>query len=95
MKRGYEVFADSAIDFGTSIIATIKTELNQQYKKLKESPNITEECIENQEVVIKARQKIHMLRCSILSDYQGRIFDGIRILIEREWRKQQYEATDM
>lgn len=28
MKRGYEVFADSAIDFGTSIIATIKTELN-------------------------------------------------------------------
>lgn len=69
--------------------------INQQYKKLKESPNITEECIENQEVVIKARQKIHMLRCSILSDYQGRIFDGIRILIEREWRKQQYEATDM
>ena len=28
MKRGYEVFADFAIDFGTSIIATIKTELN-------------------------------------------------------------------
>ena len=26
--RGFEVFADSAIDFGTSIIATIKTELN-------------------------------------------------------------------
>lgn len=69
--------------------------INQQYKKLKESPNITEECIENQEIVIKARQKIHMLRCSILNDYQGRVFDGIRILIEREWRKQQYEATDM
>ena len=46
-------------------------------------------------IVIKARQKINILRCSILSDYQGRIFDGIRMLIECEWRKQQYEATDM
>ena len=35
------------------------------------------------------------LRCSILNDYQGRIFNGIRNLLEREWRKQQYEATDM
>lgn len=69
--------------------------INQQYKKLKESPNITEECIEKQEIVINARQEIHMLKYSILNDYQGRIFDGIRILLEREWRKQQYEATDM
>lgn len=69
--------------------------INQQYKKLKELSYMTEENMENQESVIKARQKINMLRCSILNDYQGRVFDGIRNLIEREWRKQQYEATDM
>lgn len=69
--------------------------INQQYMKMKDNPNITKTHIENQELVIKARQKIHDLRCSILNDYQGRIFDGIRILLEREWRKQQYEATDM
>lgn len=69
--------------------------INQQYKKLQESPNITETYIESQEIVIRARQKIYDLRCSILNDYQGRIFNGIRNLLEREWRKQQYEATDM
>ncbi len=69
--------------------------INQQYMKMKDNPNITKTHIENQELVIKARKKIHDLRCSILNDYQGRIFDGIRILLEREWRKQQYEATDM
>ena len=69
--------------------------INQQYKQLNESPNITETYIESQEVVVKARQKIYDLRCSILNDYQERIFNGIRILLEREWRKQQYEATDM
>lgn len=69
--------------------------INQQYMKMKDNPNITKTHIENQELVIKARQKIHDLRCSILNDYQGRIFDEIRILLEREWRKQQYEATDM
>lgn len=46
-------------------------------------------------MVVKARQKIYDLRCSILNDYQGRIFNGIRYLLECEWRKQQYEATDM
>lgn len=69
--------------------------INQQYMKMNESPNITEAYIESQEMVVKARQKIYDLRCSILNDYQGRIFDGIRYLLEREWRKQQYEATDM
>jgi len=69
--------------------------INQQYMKMKDNPNITKTHIENQELVIKARQKIHDLRCSISNDYQGRIFGGIRILLEREWRKQQYEATDM
>lgn len=69
--------------------------INQQYKKLKEFPNATESYIESQEVVVKARQKMYDLKCSILNDYQGRIFNGIRNLLEREWRKQQYEATDM
>ena len=69
--------------------------INQQYKKLKEYPNATATYIESQDVVVKARQKMYDLRCSILNDYQGRIFDGIRNLLEREWRKQQYEATDM
>lgn len=41
------------------------------------------------------QQIIHILRCLILSDYQGRIFEGIRFFIEREWRMQQYKATDM
>lgn len=69
--------------------------INQQYKKLKESPNATEAYIESQEAVVKARQKIYDLRCSILNDYQWRIFNGISNLLEGEWRKQQYEATDM
>lgn len=69
--------------------------INQQYKKLKESPNATEAYIESQEAVVKARQKIYDLRCSILNDYQWRIFNGISNLLECEWRKQQYEATDM
>ena len=56
--------------------------INQQYKKLKESPNATETYIESQEVVVKARQKMYDLRCSILNDYQGRIFNGIRNLLE-------------
>ena len=69
--------------------------INKQYMKMKVSPNITKAYIESQEMVVKARQKIYDLRCSILNDYQGRIFDGIRYLLECEWRKQQYEATDM
>ena len=59
------------------------------------STNITEPHIESQEIVVKARQKIYDLRCLILNDYQGKIFDGIRKLLELEWQKQQYEVTDM
>lgn len=69
--------------------------INLQYKKLKESHNTTETFIESQDVVKKARQKMYDLRCSILNEYQGRIFDEIRNLLECEWRKQQYEVTDM
>lgn len=69
--------------------------INQQYKNLQGDPDITETYIESQEMVIKARQKIYDLRCSILNDYQEKVFDGIRYLLEREWRRQQYEATGM
>lgn len=69
--------------------------INQQYMKMNESPKITKAYIESQEMVVKARQKIYDLRRLILNDYQGRIFGGIRYLLECEWRKQQYEATDM
>ena len=69
--------------------------INQQYKKMEGSFSITKADIENQDIVVKARQKMYDLRCSILNEYQGKIFDEIRILLECEWRKQQYEATDM
>lgn len=63
--------------------------------KLNESPNTTETVMESQAEVVNAQKEIQELRCSILNDYQGRIFDGIRELLELEWRKQQYEATNM
>ena len=73
-----------------------KNIINQQYIKMNNSStNITEPHIESQEIVVKARQKIYDLRCLILNDYQGKIFDGIRKLLELEWQKQQYEVTDM
>lgn len=51
--------------------------------------------IENSDVVIQARKEIHELRYTILEEYQGKVFNGISELLEREWRKQQYEATKM
>lgn len=51
--------------------------------------------IENSDIVIQARKKMHELRCTILEEYQEKIFNGISEMLEREWRKQQYEATKM
>ena len=51
--------------------------------------------IENSDIVIQARKEIHKLRYIILEEYQGKVFNGISELLEREWRKQQYEATKM
>lgn len=51
--------------------------------------------IENLDIVIQARKKMHELRCIILEEYQEKIFNGISEMLEREWRKQQYEATNM
>lgn len=51
--------------------------------------------IENSDIVIQARKKMHELRCIILEEYQEKIFNGISEMLEREWRKQQYEATNM
>lgn len=85
----------SAIRSKAFEIVDLNNMIKQQYNKLTDSTNITASHIESQGVVIQARQKIYDLRCSILSDYQEKVFDGIRVLIETEWRKQQYEATDM
>ncbi len=85
----------SAIRSKAFEIVDLNNMIKQQYNKLTDSANITAAHIESQGVVIQARQKIYDLRCSILSDYQEKVFDGIRVLIETEWRKQQYEATDM
>lgn len=51
--------------------------------------------IENNEMIISARRDIRQLRKSILNDHQHKVFNEIQILIEREWVKQKYEATDM
>lgn len=68
----------------------------QRYTQVKDKGalGITED-VESDKVVIQARQEIADLRYSIIEDYQVRILDGIRTLLEKEWRKQQYEATDM
>lgn len=51
--------------------------------------------IEDNAEIHQAQQKINELRDSILNEHQGKIFYEIRRLLETEWRKQQYEATDM
>lgn len=60
----------------------------QQYKLMGDSPEIAKANIEIKAIVIEARQNMYNLRCSILNDYQGYIFDEIRALLEGEWRKQ-------
>lgn len=69
--------------------------IDQQYKQMEGLHNITKAYIESQDIVVNARQKMYDLRCSISNDFTGLIFDGLRALLELEWRKQQYEATDM
>ena len=66
-----------------------------QYDKNKGLFSNNKSEIEDSDIVIQARKKIYELRCLILDKYQGKIFDGISELLEREWRKQQYEATKM
>ena len=68
--------------------------ITQQYRELL-AQHFTESDIERQPVVTQAREKIHLLRCSIIHTYQVEIFNEIRDLLEGEWRKQQYEATKM
>lgn len=51
--------------------------------------------IEDKDIVIQVRKRIYELRCSILQEYHGRILSGLSELLEREWRRQQYEATEM
>lgn len=69
--------------------------IENQFNKYKDSPNMTIELVEEMDIVISARKKMYELRCSILEEYQGEIFKQIQALNESEWRKQQYEATEM
>ena len=66
-----------------------------QYEKYKNSLTHHPSIVESEKSVIEARTKINELRRSILEEYQSPVFDEIRVLIENEWRKQQYEATQM
>lgn len=66
-----------------------------QYKQYKASPDSYKAEVENKDIVVQARKRIYELRCSILQEYQERIMEGFTELLEREWRKQQYEATEM
>ena len=43
--------------------------------------------IENSDIVIQARKKMHELRCIILEKYQEKIFNEISVMLEIEWRK--------
>lgn len=63
--------------------------IKQHYTELR-----LESYTESAEEVLQARKTISILRCSIRS-YEDKIFNGIRDLLEGEWRKQRYEATDM
>lgn len=65
------------------------------YEKNQGLVSINRTAVENLDVVVQARKKIYELRCSILEEYQDKIFNGLTELLEREWRKQQYEATEM
>lgn len=78
-----------------SEIVDLNNIIEQQYKKKGCSLGIVKPYLEKQDIVIQSRNKITELRHSILNEHQEAIFNGIRALIEIEWRKQQYEATDM
>ena len=41
------------------------------------------------------KKTIQELKDSILNDHQENVYDGICFLIEREWNRQKYEATEM
>lgn len=40
-------------------------------------------------------EAIQHLKQSILNEHQSNVYDGICFLIEREWQRQKYEATEM
>lgn len=69
--------------------------INNQYRQANRDPEVLFPEVENLDVVISARRNIYDLRNSIIEEHQHKVFDEIRVLIEKEWRKQQYEATEM
>ncbi|MBD5534514.1 MAG: hypothetical protein HDQ99_02420 [Lachnospiraceae bacterium] len=76
-------------------IVDLTNMISDEYLKIGQNiDNLIPE-IENKEMVISARSSIRELRMSIINDHQHNVFNEIQILIEREWVKQKYEATDM
>lgn len=69
--------------------------IDMYYDKYVKYPDVTQEYIESQNIVIEARQKIYESKCSIVNDYQNEVFEDIRALVELEWRKQQSEASQI
>lgn len=69
--------------------------INNQYHQVHRSPEVLVPEVENIDTVIVARRKIFELRNSIVEEHQYKVFDEIHVLIEAEWKKQQYEATEM
>lgn len=69
--------------------------ISNEYLKVGQNINNYIPEIENNEMIISARKSIRELRVSIINDHQHIVFDMIQTLIENEWKKQKYEATDM
>ena len=91
---------DTELHNNMSAIRSKSLDIVQQDSIIKQQYNIYgESCsnieIERQAIVVNARNKIKELRCSILKEYQSKVFDEICFLIQREWERQKYEATNM
>ncbi len=91
---------DTELHNNMSAIRSKSLDIVQQDSIIKQQYNIYgESCsnieIERQAIVVNARNKIKELRCSILKEYQSKVFDDICFLIQREWERQKYEATNM
>lgn len=91
---------DTELHNNMSAIRSKSLDIVQQDSIIKQQYNIYgKSCsnieIERQAIVVNARNKIKELRCSILKEYQSKVFDEICFLIQREWERQKYEATNM
>ena len=85
----------SAIKKKTSKMVDLLCVIMDEYREERQSPDKRIAKIESMDSIISARKEIDELRSSILNDHQHNVFDEIQKFVEIEWRKQQYEATDM